>query len=408
MSSGLEQSNRYGLVILASICVNYFIENLLRTAPSALSPILIESLGLSYGVMGLLLSSYYLLYSVMQIPAGILSDGLGPRRTIIGFTLLSVIGVFLFYLGSRIEVLWAAQMFIGLGGSVFYINAIKLVSNWFPPEKRASAVGILSAALGLGSFTAYIGFPITMNMTGGWRSMYLFFSAMLVANLIVNFLIIRDSPKPLNQRPDSNIVSLRQTLKSVLRNHRLYPLIVGYIFASLSWAFLSWIPQFLTDSRGFSYIDVGIVSSAGTLSGIPGCILITAISDKLRKRKAPLVAFSVAYTLLLGVFFYLPGWMPQVVFAVVTAAIGFSISLWVLFIPMVSESLPPEMEGVGLGVMNSFGNLGVTLISPIYGMLVDKSGGYFLSNAIILIGGALMTGIYAFFTNETYGGIVKS
>jgi len=58
--------------------------------------------------------------------------------------------------------------------------------------------------------------------------------------------------------------------------------------------------------------------------------------------------------------------------------------------------------------MNSFGNLGVTLISPIYGMLVDKSGGYFLSNAIILIGGALMTGIYAFFTNETYGGIVKS
>ncbi len=401
-------SNRYGLVILASVCVNYFIENFLRTAPSALSPILIESLGISYGVMGLLLSSYSLLYSVMQVPAGILSDGLGPRKTIIGFTLVSVVGVFLFYLGSSIEVLLAAQMLIGLGGSVFYINAIKLVSNWFPPEKRASAVGILSAALGLGSFTAYIGFPITMNMTGGWRSMYLFFSAMLAANLIVNFLIIRDSPKPLNQRRDSNVVSLRQTLKSVLQNNRLYPLIVGYILSSLNWAFLSWIPQFLTDSRGFSYIDVGIVSSAGTLSGIPGCILITAISDKLRKRKSPLVAFSAVYTFLLVVFLYLPGWIPQVVFAVVAAAIGFSISLWVLLIPMVSESLPPEMEGVGLGVLNTAGTLGITLISPVYGMLVDRSGGYSLSNTIILIGGVLMTLIYAFCTSETYSGEGKS
>ncbi len=395
-------------MILASVCVNYFIENFLRTAPSALSPILIESLGISYGVMGLLLSSYSLLYSVMQVPAGILSDGLGPRKTIIGFTLVSVVGVFLFYLGSSIEVLLAAQMLIGLGGSVFYINAIKLVSNWFPPEKRASAVGILSAALGLGSFTAYIGFPITMNMTGGWRSMYLFFSAMLAANLIVNFLIIRDSPKPLNQRRDSNVVSLRQTLKSVLQNNRLYPLIVGYILSSLNWAFLSWIPQFLTDSRGFSYIDVGIVSSAGTLSGIPGCILITAISDKLRKRKSPLVAFSAVYTFLLVVFLYLPGWIPQVVFAVVAAAIGFSISLWVLLIPMVSESLPPEMEGVGLGVLNTAGTLGITLISPVYGMLVDRSGGYSLSNTIILIGGVLMTLIYAFCTSETYSGEGKS
>jgi len=392
-------------VILASICVNYFIENFLRSAPSALSPILIEGLGLSYGAAGLLISSFSFLYAAMQIPSGILSDGLGPRRTIIGFTLFSVVGVYLFYLGSRMDVLLAAQMLIGLGFSVFYINAVKLISNWFPPERQASAVGILSATLGLGSFTAYIGFPLSSSLTGGWRTLYLYCSALLVANLVANLFILRDSPNPKTQKSTSFDGSLGLALKQVLGNRRLYPLLAGYLLAGLSWVFLSWLPQYLTDARGFSYIDVGIVSSVGTLAGIPGCILIGAVSDKLRKRKLPLVAFSAAYSCLLALFLCLPGWMPQAVFAVVAAALGFTVSLWVLLIPMVSETLPPEIEGMGLGVLNSVGTLGFTLSAPVYGMLVDKTGGYLISNIVILIGGVLMTAIYSFFTSETYGGI---
>jgi len=97
--------------------------------------------------------------------------------------------------------------------------------------------------------------------------------------------------------------------------------------------------------------------------------------------------------------------MPQAVFAVVAAALGFTVSLWVLLIPMVSETLPPEIEGMGLGVLNSVGTLGFTLSAPVYGMLVDKTGGYLISNIVILIGGVLMTAIYSFFTSETYGGI---
>lgn len=392
-------------MILASICVNYFIENFLRSAPSALSPILIEELGLSYGAAGLLISSFSLLYAAMQIPSGILSDGLGPRRTIIGFTLFSVVGVFLFYLGSRMDVLLAAQTLIGLGFSVFYINAVKLISNWFPPERQASAVGILSAALGLGSFTAYIGFPLSSSLAGGWRNLYLYCSALLVANLVANLFILRDSPNPKTQKPTSTDVSLGLALKQVLGNRRLYPLLAGYVLAGLSWVFHSWLPKYLTDTRGFSYIDVGIVSSVGTLAGIPGCIVIGAVSDKLRKRKLPLVAFSAAYSCLLALFLCLPSWMPQAVFAVVAAAIGFTVSLWVLLIPMVSETLPPEIEGMGLGVLNSVGTLGFTLSAPVYGMLVDESGGYLISNVVILIGGVLMTAVYSFFTSETYGGV---
>lgn len=136
-----KSAGKYGLLILSTVCVTYFIENFLRSAPSALLPVLIDEFGLTHGVAGLLVSSFSLLYAFMQVPSGILSIALGPRRTIISFTVFSVAGVFAFYLGSRFEVLLLAQMLIGLGFSVFYINAINIVTRWFPREKRASAIG---------------------------------------------------------------------------------------------------------------------------------------------------------------------------------------------------------------------------------------------------------------------------
>jgi nitrate/nitrite transporter NarK len=84
---------------------------------------------------------------------------------------------------------------------------------------------------------------------------------------------------------------------------------------------------------------------------------------------------------------------------------GFSSSWWGLLFSMISESIPHENVGLALGILNTLGPLGFAILAPIYGSLVDISGGYFFSNTIILIGGAIMTVIYIFFTKETYGGI---
>ena len=164
-----KETSRYGLLILATVCITYFTENFLRAGPSALSPILIEEFSLTHGVAGLLFSSYFFLYAIMQIPSGILSDTLGPRRTIIGFTVFTVIGTVLFYLARSLGLLIAAQLLVGLGSSVFYINAGRMISSWVPPESRASAIGVLSASSGVGNFAAYMGFPLALTYLGGWR-----------------------------------------------------------------------------------------------------------------------------------------------------------------------------------------------------------------------------------------------
>ncbi len=39
---------------------------------------------------------------------------------------------------------------MGIGTSVFYINAVTVIIRWFPPERKATAIGVLSASSGLG------------------------------------------------------------------------------------------------------------------------------------------------------------------------------------------------------------------------------------------------------------------
>ena len=131
---------RYAWVILAVVILTYFTENFLRSAPSALGPILIEELKLSYGMAGVLFSSYFFLYALMQVPSGILSGVLGPRRTIVTFTMITVGGTLLFYASHDFWTLILAQLLIGFGSSAFYINAVRLTSDWFPPETRVTAL----------------------------------------------------------------------------------------------------------------------------------------------------------------------------------------------------------------------------------------------------------------------------
>lgn len=398
-----EKRGRYSLLILVAVFLTYFIENFLRSAPSALSPILIEELGLSYGAAGMLISSCLILYAFMQLPSGILSDALGPRKTIVGFTAFTILGALLFFIARRFELLIVAQLLVGLGSSVYLINAVKVISKWFPADKRASAIGILTSASNIGNSAAYLGFPLAMTYLGGWRPLYLFCIVVMVASFVVNLVVIKNSPGARDSTVNGDAGTVWRMVKATLVNRVVHRLLLGYVLISINWAFLNWLPQFLIDAKGYSYMEAGFVTSVGSIVAIPGSIGIGLISDRLRKRRLPLIVFAVATTVLLAAFIMLPVGTPTMASVVLMAAYRFTISLWVLFFSMVSETLPSETVGIGLGLLNGSGTLSVVCVTSIYGVLVDATDNYSASNALILASNVLMILTYIFLIGESYG-----
>ena len=404
----MEKSYKYPLILLTTICITYFVENFLRMAAGALTPILIEELNISHGSMGLLISAYFFIYGVMQIPSGILSEKFGARKTILVFTAITMGGIFLFWWSKSYNLLFVAQFLVGIGCSTFYINAVRLVRTWFPANRTATAIGILSASSGLGNFVSYIGFPLAVENWGNWRPLYFGMSIILVVNWVMNIFILKDgtSLPDIEEKKDRSPIT--RVIIATLKDKRLYPFLAGYMLSTTAWVFMNWMPQFLIDARGMTYIEVGQIASVGTIAGIPGCILVAAISDKLKKRKTPLLGFSLLATAMLITFLNLPRSTPIYVFSVLNFGMGFAYSYWVLYFSMIPETLPTQKASVGLGIVNGLGTVMFSVFAPMYGYLVDITGSYILSNNLIQILSLLMPVIFYFFIQESYGGIAEN
>jgi MFS family permease len=398
----LEKNRYYAVILLASISVTYFVENFLRSAAGALTPILIDELGISHGAMGLLVSAYFFVYGLMQLPSGILSDTFGGKKTILGFTSLTVVGIFLFWMSRSYNLLFVSQFLVGIGCSTFYINAVKLISTWFPANRKATAIGLLSASSGLGNFVSYLGFPIAIEVLGGWRSLYFGMSVILVVNWLMNFFILREREE-LQAFHHTGQVSILNSLSSTLRDRRIYPFLAGYLSASTGWVFMNWMTQYLMDVKGFSYFQVGQIASVGTIAGIPGCVIVSSVSDRLKNRKLPLVGFASIYTIALAILIFLPASTPQIVYMTITFMLNFCGSFWVLFFSMIPETLPTKTAAIGLGIVNGAGTIGFSILAPIYGVLVDVTGSYSASNMIILGIAIVAPIIFGLLIKESYG-----
>lgn len=400
----IEKSQYYLIILLVTLFCTYFIENFLRMAPNTLTPILIEELRLSYGAMGFLISVLSLVYGLMQIPSGVFSNRLGSRRSILYFTVLTIIGLFIFWSSANYNYLLAAQILIGLGCSTFYINAVNLISTWFPSNRRATAIGILSASAGLASFASYIGFPRAVDALGSWRPLYLGVSFVLIASWVSNIFILRDRENS-EGKENKDEQSLTRILFKTVRDRRLYPFILGYLLSTLGWVFMTWMPKFMIDVRGLTYVEVGEIASLGSIAGIPGTIVISAISDRLKRRKVPLVGASGLAAVLVFIFMAAPIGTPLTVFMALNFLIGFTFSFWVLLFSMIPETLPVRNASIGLGLVNGIGTVGFSIFAPLYGYFVDITGTYTLSNYFIQFLILLMPLIFYFFIKECYGGI---
>jgi nitrate/nitrite transporter NarK len=341
----------------------------------------------------------------MQIPSGVLSERLGSRRAILYFTVLTILGLFLFWSSVEYNYLLAAQILIGLGCSTFYINAVKLISTWFPTNRKATAIGILSASGGLANFISYIGFPRVVEALGSWRPMYLGMSFILIASWVSNIFILKDGEE--NEKEVKDTPPLKQILVETLKDRRLYPFIAGYLLSTTAWVFMTWMPQFMIDVRGLTYVEVGQIASLGSIAGIPGTIVISAISDRLQKRKLPLVGTSALAAVLVFIFMAAPAGTPLIVYMVLNFLIGFTFSFWVLLFSMVPETLPSRSASIGLGLVNGMGTIGFSLFAPLYGYFVDVTGTYTTSNQVIQFLILLMPVIFYLFIKECYGGIQK-
>lgn len=384
-----ENRNNYAIIgwlICGLGAIFYSYEYLLRIAPSVMELALREHFNLSATGFGLVSSAYYLAYVPMQLPVGVLLDRYGPQRLLTFACLICVIGTFAFTATSIVWVATVGRFLMGFGSAFAFVGVLKLATLWLPENRLAmisgmtSALGPIGAMLGdnfLDMFVEKIGWIKTLNITA-------FFGIGLT---IVLWFGIRDRKG--NSRLHGTVPSFKKgmiDLGIILRNKQiwvngLYGCLVYLpttVFAEL------WGIPYLRHAHGLSAEAAGLANSLLFLGFIIGAPLMGYISDRLARRKFPMLIGASGAAVVMMMILYLPGLKESNIQALMFL-LGLLYSSQAIVFAVGRELSPGEAAGTAMATTNMIVMLGAMLLQPLVGHLLDFS----LSAHV---GGAALTG----------------
>lgn len=366
----------FGLA-LASFVLSFFH----RTAPAAIAGELARTFDISSTVLGTLAATYFYVYTVLQIPVGVLADTLGPRRLLAGGSAIASAGSLLFALAPIWEVAAIGRTLVGIGVAVAFISVLKLSAVWFTPARFATLAGVTMFAGNLGAVVA--GAPLAWVVTlTSWRTVFAGLAALSAALAVASWLRVRDRPEELGFAPVTELPTSHGTahwgaaLLKVLANPATWPPFVvnlGVGGSFLAFAGL-WAVPYLQEVHGMSRVRAAQHASLLLLGVAFGSMAIGVLSDRLRSRVGVMRAAVLLYTLswwpwLAGVQW--PPWATLAWFLLMGLLIpGFTLS-WTI----AKEANPPQFSGIATAVVNTGIFLGAGILQPLVGWVLDQGRG---------------------------------
>ena len=294
----------YGVVILTLAYVLSFLD---RQLLSLVVTDIKTDLELTDSQVSIILGfAFALFYTTMGIPIGRLADK-KSRKTIIGIgisfwcLMTAATGIIKTYLQ-----LFITRVGVGVGEATLSPSALSMISDYFPKEKRGTAMGFFNMGVSVGSGIALIlggqivayfaDFPpIVLPLVGQiyeWQALFIFIG---IPGLLVALLMTtvkepsrKGKMQVLNKSGDtSEDISIKETVRFIYQRKEAY----GWLFLSMAcsvligYAFLSWLPTMYIRAYNVPISTITLWLGFAFLLGGPfGATMSGWLGDKLYKK----------------------------------------------------------------------------------------------------------------------------
>jgi MFS family permease len=245
-----------------------------------------RDLGLTKVQMGFVFSAFTIAYALFEIPTGAWGDRIGTRRVltriVVWWSSFTIATAAVFNYVS----LLAVRFLFGMGEAGAFPNVSRTFSRWLPPAERGTAQGILFAGAHLGGGLTPILVGALLNLMS-WRWIFVLFGMVGFVWVWVWFRWFRDEPAdhPGVSRSERKYIESGQqtawphrldaaTLLQILTEPNILALcFINFTQAYGFYFFITWLPTYLNEARGFSATRLGL------MAGLP--LLLSAIADLL-------------------------------------------------------------------------------------------------------------------------------
>jgi len=357
----------------------FFLVSLHRVSTAVLSGELMQAFDTTATSLGLLHSSFFYLYALMQVPAGLLTDRYGARAIAAGGTGAMSLGAVTFGFAPTYLVAFVGRLLVGFGASVLFVAVMRFCANWFRPDEFGTMTGVTFSVGILGGLAATTPLAIAIT-TLGWRwtmaglGLFGFVAAVGVV------LISHDTPagaglEPIDdvaERPEVTAADLKRYVADALREVETWLLGVMLFFMTGIGItiFGLWGIPFLVQSYGISVTAASVYLLIGNVGGMIGPTLFGWLSDRLGRR-TELIALSTVVFAGTWAIFAVFGTIPLLLVAALFLFGRILRGGIPLAFTTIKERHPEGASGTVIGLINTMGWTGAAVFPVLLGAALD-------------------------------------
>lgn len=374
-------------LVVFSASLFFFFEFLQMNMFNALDSSLYQAFHLTNSTeLGQLSACFMYSMVLFLFPAGMLLDRFSTKK-VIQLAMFSCIAfVFLFSFTRTLFQGEICRLMTGIGDAFCLLACVRLASRWFPPKHMALVVGLIVTFAMIGGMVAQT--PLTeLTKMVGWRTALRMDAAIGVLMWLLITVVVKDFPagaKAFFQAQHDSLEklgffhALSRTLSNV--QNWLGGIYVSLVNLPLMLLGSTWGGFYLTQTQHLSTIDASWVTSMLFVGMIFGSPAVGWISDKLERRKIPMIVGAIASLAMILVIMYLPHLSLENLL-ILFFALGFAISSQIIGYPLVAESNPAILTGSAEGIASVLIMSGGFFI-PVFPMLLNSHWNHIMKNGV--------------------------
>ncbi len=374
----------YRWVVLA---VTMFINLTLQVLWISYAPIITEAAKVysvtDTQIAALSVTSWLIAYLVLSIPASWAIDTYGIYITIgLGGILMAVFGVLRGFAVTYPQIFWITAG-IALAQPFMLNSWTKFAAHWYPPDDRATMVGLVTLSNLLGIAIGEAVPPVLLQSGVAIPTQQLIFGGVAALSTVLFLLLARDKPPtpPCPPGPEERSVMF-DGLKHALKVKDFWLLLFIAFVALAIFNGVSSLIEGIILPRGFNSTDAGTLGALIIVGSILGSVTLSYFSDRQRKRlRYMFIGILLSIPGMLGLAFSTNYWGLMLsgfwmgFFLVGIAPVGFQYG---------AEIAHPTPEGTSNGLIQLFGQASIGFF---YVMVAMKSpDGSFTSSLLLSIG----------------------
>ena len=352
-----------------------------RVAPAAIAGELQQAFEASGAALGSLAASYFYVYTLMQIPTGVLVDTLGVRRIVTLGGVVAAAGSVLFGLADTLFTASAGRLLVGFGVSFMFLALLKINALWFHERHFGAMTGFTVLLGNLGAVLAAAPLVWLLGFTT-WREVFVALGLFSGALALLTWFLVRDNPR------EAGLPSMRELeglaphaphighwwhgLVEVVKNRDTWPgFFPAFGTAGTLLAFAGlWAVPFLRDVYAQPR-ELAVLHTSWLLIGFAlGAFFAGTLSDRLKRRK-PVMLGGIALYLVCWLPLLLQWRLPPPAGLVLFFLMGIGAGGFTLTWAVAKEVNRSALSGMATSVVNTGAFLGAALLQPLVGMVMD-------------------------------------